>query len=264
MQEYWLRWFQPFREYSFRELADRLFPAQVYVPLRPREWFDDIARTFNQSALPIIFNSYHIKKDLELLHINEAACAFLGIDPCLRDDPATKWEYIDPEAVEAALWLYLYGFERQRTEQLLIDGAYHRQQIVRELKRCDIIYAVKPQNDEWLGRPPQNYFEVKDFLTELQFNVSSATELSFIELINKLLAKGHVPAGAYKHITVREIEVHHQLGFFNYFVENEDIYQQAYNMARDLLATDGLSAPAGAKRAAAKPRAPMRTVEVSA
>lgn len=248
VQEYWERWFKPFQEFSLRELAGRLFPAQVYVPLRPREWFDDIAMTFNKSDVPIIFNSYHIRKDIELLHVNEAACAFLGIDPDLRDDPTTKWEYITLDAVESSLWLYLYGFQRQHEEQLLIDGAYRRQQIVRELKGCDLIYAVKPQNDEWIGHPPQNYFEVRDFLTELQFNVSSATEPAFIELINKLLAKGYLPADKYKRITVREIEVQHQLGFFNYFVENEAVYKRAYDLALGLFETDGLRAASSRSR----------------
>jgi len=245
VQEYWERWFKPMREFSLREVSDRLFPAQVYVPLRPHEWFMNIAQTFGDSQLPIVFNSYDLQKGIEQLHLNDAACAFLAISPDSRDDPVTKWEYITPESVEASLWLYLYGFDHHGEEQFLIDGAYHRQQIVRELKKCDLIYAVKPQNDEWIGRPPQSYFETKDFLTELQFNVSCATEVSFMALINKLLAQGELPAHKYKHITVREIEVRHQLGYFNYFIENQEIFEHAHELAFDLFEQDGLLVGSG-------------------
>ena len=38
--------------------------------------------------------------------------------------------------------------------------------ILNELTGTERIYAVKPVNDRWLGRLPQNLFEVADMQTE--------------------------------------------------------------------------------------------------
>lgn len=236
--EYMARWFQPWKAFSPMEMLNRMFPAQVYVPLRPKERFGAIADTFNASDIPIVFNTYNIQTGVEFLHANVAALAFLKARYG-DHDRMTEYAPIDHDAVAAAFWLYLYGFTPGASGHVVIDGAYRRQIIMRELLHCDLLFVVKPQNHRWVGAIPQNMFDVEDFKTEMWFNGSLAGEIAVIEAYNKLLADGKLKDGAHTHTDIVLVEVPHQLGFFHYFTENTDVYHSSYAKSRKLL-TDPL------------------------
>ncbi len=126
--EYWARWLTPMtaREELADQFLDRLFPAQVYVPLRGREDMERIAQSLNKSPIPVAFNTLHPKSGRAYLHINEAAQKFLEVDPKDIVEPeeigevGRPGEYapITAETVGGALWLYLYGFERAAMHQI--------------------------------------------------------------------------------------------------------------------------------------------------
>src|SRR5262249_48559894 len=138
-----------------------------------------------------------------------------------------------------AFWLFLYGFAADASEQAIIDGAYRRQIIMRELLGCDTLFVVKPQNHRWIGAIPRNMFDVEDFKIEMWFNASLAGEIWVIEVHNRLLAEGKLTPGVYTHTDIVLVEVPHQLGFFHYFTENVDLFHSSYAEAKRLF-TDPL------------------------
>jgi hypothetical protein len=227
-RQYWTRWLRPWRSPSVREFLNRLLPAQVYLPERTQADFAAMAAAFNESEIPIVFNAFAIASGREFLFCNPAAFAFLGVAAGAADehrvagrDVLTEYRPIDGGAVEAALWLVLYGFDHEYDGQVVIDGAYHRQLILAELTTCDVIYAVKPQADAWSGTPPANYFEVEDFKTEMWFNSSFAAEVAALE------QAPHPPR-------IERITLHRPLGYFNYFVEKMENYREGYAQAKEV------------------------------
>ena len=238
---YWTRWLRPPTESPFRDLLDRIFPAQIYEPTRPKQFYADIASAFSDTPIPIMFNAYSVESGRELVFCNKAAFDFLHRSP--RDvrrheipgeDTATEYLPIDADGVQTSLWLTLYGFSHRYEGKTAIDGAYHRQVIMSELSDCDIIYAIKPQASAWHARPPGNYFEVQDFNTEMWFNTSFAAEVA------GLWAARRDPTRA--PIRIEPITMQKPLGYFNFFVEKLGKYTEGYTEAkrvfqRDLVAT---------------------------
>ena len=227
---YLARWFTPPSGPPVRALLDRLFPAQLYQPTLSREFFAQVAADLSQASTPVAFNAYAISSGHELVFCNQAAFGFLGLSPghtrphdIPGDDIVTEYRSIDADAVRAALWLTLYGFGNRYQGEIAIDGAYHRQLIMSELTCCDVIYAIKPQASAWRARPPGNYFEVQDFVTEMSLNASFAAEVAGLRA-----ARQGDPRGP---ITIEPITLHRPLGYFNYFVEKLRNYTEGYEQA---------------------------------
>lgn len=232
-QQYWMRWLQPWKTLSWKELFDRLLPAQIYEPKRRPQDFVAMADVFNHSTIPIVFNAFAISRGRELLFCNPPAFDFLGVTAghsrsarLLEDEITTEYRPIDAGAVEAALWLVLYGLEHQYEGEIVVDGAYHRQLIISELSMCDIIYAVKPQSDAWHGAPPSNHFEVQNFNTEMWFNSSFAAEVASLRRTGRPDAR------------IERITMDRPLGFFNFFVEKLENYTDGYEKARKIFERD--------------------------
>ena len=228
--EYWARWLEPVRQFAPEVIFDKLMPSQLYVPLRTQDDFQDIATVLSSSSIPIMFNSFHPHSGRPYLHVNAAACDFLNVRYGDFDGPG-KYLPINTEAVSGALWLYFYGFSRQDNPRGLVDGAYNRQFIIREMHCCDRIYAARPQSTRWLGRLPQNWFETQDFNTELWFNSAYLAEIAGIDQINKLLERKKISDSEFHHVDIIPVEIHHQYGYFQYFVEERSVYENGYNEA---------------------------------
>ena len=228
--EYWHRWLKPLDWADARTLLDRLWPAQVYVPRRTPEELIRIAAMMNASAIPVAFNSFQPATGREYLHLNPAAQVVLNVD-LGEVGGASKYLPITGNAVRGALWLYFYGFDDGANPDGLVDGAYHRQFIVSELHGCDRIYIARPRNSRWDGRLPQNYFEVQDFTTDHWFNAAYAAELAGLRQINRLLAEGRLTGGAFHPVELIEVEVRRQYGFFEYFLEERDVFDEAFRNA---------------------------------
>ena len=234
---YWRRWFTPPSGPPLRGLADRLFPAQLYEPTRPEEFFDQMAADFGGTSTPVMFNAYAVSSGRELVFCNEAAFGFIGRRPEEQrrhiipgEDMLTEYRRIDAAAVRAALWLSLYGFSNRYQGETAIDGAYQRQLIMSELTGCDVIYAIKPQASAWQDRAPGNYFAVQDFNTEMWLNTSFAAEVAGLWAAKRDPARGPI------HIS--PITMNRPLGYFNYFVERLPNYAEGYEQAKKVFQRD--------------------------
>lgn len=232
--EYWERWFTPVGHLTLKELFNRLLPAQQWVPTRPERDFEDIARTLAEADIPVMFNSFQPKAGIEYLHINEAGAKALNVRYGERDN-VTVYEPITTEGVEAALWLYLYGFKDRFNNKHLIDGAYHRQFILRELDGADRIYVPRPINFRWIGALPTNLLGSRDFEINMWFNASYAGEVGKMVLVNELLASGDLDPGKFNHTDVIPINIDHQLGFLDFFYEKMSVFQDSYAKSLDVL-----------------------------
>src|SRR5262245_37941501 len=118
-------WAPPALTDSFADIvADRLLPAQEYVPTRDVAFFAEVAHTFNREArigkreVGILFSAYDLSSGQAVLYGNDRARELLPRTSSLpRTKPPQDVHYagrgraeteilpITPHAVEAALWL---------------------------------------------------------------------------------------------------------------------------------------------------------------
>ncbi|GLH80473.1 hypothetical protein SSBR45G_53820 [Bradyrhizobium sp. SSBR45G] len=234
------------RDGPFNVLADRLLPAQQYVPVRSEADFMQAAETLNGTTIGVVFNTYDPEAGTGYMYGNDAARALLPSEKSVRNDHGTKARQsaakrdlryasdvqaertihpITPEAIKAALWLSLYGFSKLPDGQM--DGAYHRASIISELHGFDRIFAVRPLANGWQGKAPQNWFEVQDWTTEMWFSVGYKAEVDALKRINDLIAAGVITDPKYRHVDLVEIQPETPAGYFNYFVERGEVYENA-------------------------------------
>jgi hypothetical protein len=220
--EYWRRWMRWPATPS--ELAASLFPAQEYVPLRSDSYLSGIADLLNAAPFGVVFNAYDPKQGVGALFGNAAAGPLWG-DEALRP--------ITAEAVAAALWLSLYGFEDLPGG--LMDGAYQRPCLIAELHSFDRIYAVRPLARGWRGKVPASWFDVQDWQSEMWFSAGYAAEVADMRRINRLIEKGALSDTRYRKIELIEIATDSPAGYFNYFTERPQVFDAAYAKAHKVL-----------------------------
>ncbi|MEH6625997.1 MAG: hypothetical protein V7739_06120 [Motiliproteus sp.] len=256
IEPFWKNLLSPYMPQSFDnlwkqfgdEILNRLMPAQIFVSERSPESLTEIGRRFAaESKIGIVFNAFDAPKGQEILYINKRAQELLKThkpDKYQHDQihNDVRIQVLDPEnpqqlleAVDGALWLYLYGFQgRNGKERTILDGAYHRQFVIRELApAADRIFSVRPQSLEWNAKMPRNRLQVSNLETQLWFNASYSGEVAHIELINELLKKGHLPS-QYRPIDLKPVEYETHIRFFDYFVERKNVYQDAYDHSTKL------------------------------
>jgi hypothetical protein len=243
------------------DFYDLWFPAAMFVPKLPAAFFDETAEVFTDRGhgVGVAFNAFDPASGLEQLYVNDAALHRIAAhyDPLCdygQTHRHTVYQPITPEAVRTALWLVGYGFPADRSgPDQLVDGAYARSMILSELTGSERIYAVKPTNDRWIGRLPQNAFEVQDMQTEFWWEASYREQARLIETINDLQAAGRLtepvePTGPvadggiepvrrkrYRTVELVPVEIGMQRGFFDYFVEDREVFTAAYAQSLQLL-----------------------------
>jgi hypothetical protein len=259
------RWFTPPppKRHPLQVLFDRLLPAQLYVPTRRAADFATIADVFNNKArigsreIGVVFNAYNLQTGEAVLFGNDKA---RSLWPDQKSNPhATKsarrhhgksdteelhLQPITAEAIEAALWLSLYGFEHL-PQPRHIDGAYFRSCIVSELHTFDRIFIVRPLAQGWVGNAPSNYFDVQDWQTEMWFSVGYKAEVDALYQINGLIAAGKL-GPPYKNVELIEIVPDTPAGYFHFFIERKSVYERAHKEAVAKFAALGLCAPSRA------------------
>jgi hypothetical protein len=255
---------------NLNEILDLWFPAQTFIPELPETFFQETAEVFTDTGhgVGVAFNSLDPKTGIEQLYVNDHALRLIEhYDPQAdygRTHRHTIYRPITAEGVRAALWLVNYGFPSNRLgADRLIDGAYARSIIVNEVTAADRIFAVKPTNDRWIGRLPQNVFEVQDMQTELWWEASYREQSRLIETINDLRLAGRLtdppshPEGAdfddghtdrsaaarmktvrakpYREVELIPVEISMQRGYFDYFVESREVFREAYAQSLQVL-----------------------------
>jgi hypothetical protein len=231
---------------TVEQLADFWMPARTFVPRLPQEFFERTAATFTDPShgVGVAFNSFDPTTGVEHLYVNDAGMALIRAH---HDRNAsygalherTVYQPITPDGVRAALWLFYYGFPADRPAGNHVDGCYARSIVVDELTFADRIYAVKPINDRWIGRLPQNLLEVQDMQTELWMNTSWREQSRLVETINQLHRDDRLDRSAtdkaYHVIELVPVEIQVQRGFFTYFVEDRSVFDDARTQASTAL-----------------------------
>lgn len=222
-----------------------LTPARTLVPLFPDSFFAEIARTFNETGIGILFNAYDPREGLEYVHANPSALAQLGIAPGGRKSWRSRTIYteITPQAVRDGLWLYEYGFEGNPEGGFgALDGAYYRPVLLSELSCARTIHVVRPVNRKWLGALPDSKLALEDMKTEVSFNGIYAAERDRMLMVNRWIATGLLRDPRFAPIEIFEIEVETQRSFFDYVFESMEVFENARVLARE--AFSGGLAPA--------------------
>ncbi len=224
MSENLRRWLDiPFTATGF---VERMMPARRYVPMLPRERFEEIAAILVGAEVGVVFNTYDFTAGEGVLHGNGPARALMPADVPLRP--------ITADAVESALWLYLYGFEEAPNG--LIDGAYHRSLILGELHGFDHVVVGCPFPTAWDGPPPVNALEVEDWKIKQWFSNSYRAEVARLRKTIALVRKGSLRDPDYRIRELTEIPLQTRWGYFDYFSEKDEVFQDALVDALTLLA----------------------------
>jgi hypothetical protein len=231
-------------------VADRLLPAQQYVPERRDADFEQITATLNGSAIGVVFNTYDPRTGQGFLFGNDAARGLLPTEKAITNTRAETvmaepgqhdLRYVSQavverdihpitvDAVKSALWLSLYGFHNRPGGQM--DGAYHRSCIVSELHVFDHVFVARPLAQGWRGKEPANWFEVQDWQTEMWFSVAYKAEVDALKRINDLIEAGKITDAKFKKVELVEIEPETPAGYFHYFVERPEVYDAAFKAA---------------------------------
>ncbi len=230
--------------------ADRMLPAQQYVPARKDSFFEEVADTFNNHAqidghpIGVLFNAYDLLTGKAVLYGNSQARHMLPKDSALtgarrsmdvhyrEGELESDVKPITPESIKAALWLSLYGFENLPRGEL--DGAYHRSCLVSELHEFNRIFVARPLANGWVGRRPGNWFEVQDWQCEMWFSVGYKAEVDAMNRINDLIDHGHLKDSKFRKVELIEIEPETPAGYFNYVIEHELVYDRAFAKADEI------------------------------
>jgi hypothetical protein len=216
------------------EVTDLLLPARVFVPDLPDEFFTQTAATFNTAPVGVVLNSYAPTRDVEYLHVNDAGLERIRQyhDPAASYDGGGRVRYrpITDEGLREALWLFFYGFRGETT----IDGAYARSIILDELTFAQQIWAVRPLNRRWIGPLPTNLLAVLDLQTELWMNTAYREQTRALHVIGRLNDEGRAELRAqdpkkrdFHPIDLQEVELQRQRGYWTYFVEDIEVFDEA-------------------------------------
>jgi hypothetical protein len=251
-----------FREGLVNMIADRLLPAQQYVPVRSEQDFVRAAEALNASTVGVVFNSYDPKSGTGFLYGNDTARDLLPAVKAIPSAQAAKARQaatprdlryvpdasaepailpITAEAVKSALWLSLYGFASLPHGQM--DGAYHRSCLVSELHEFDRVFVARPLADGWRGKAPANWFEVQDWTCEMWFSVGYKAEVDALKRINDLIDVGVIADPKFKKVELVEVEPETPAGYFNYFVERGAVYDKAFKASEEAFESLGLKPP---------------------
>ena len=250
------------QEGVFRVLADRLLPAQEYVPERTEADFQSAADLFNQSTIGVVFNSYEPRSGKGSLYGNDTARKLLPPQKAIPNTHAARlgasdlphdMRYVSDvsdehaihpitaEAVKSALWLSLYGFQNIPGDKM--DGAYYRSCIISELHVFDRIFVARPLANGWYARLPSNWFDVQDWNCEMWFSVGYKAEVDALRRINDLIEAGVINDDKFKKVELVEIEPETPAGYFHYFVERNRVYERAFEIAERAFKNLGLTGP---------------------
>ena len=251
-----------FKEGVLNIVADRLMPAQQYVPARPDASFQGVADTFNGSKIGVLFNSYDPKTGTGFLYGNDVARTLMPSEKAVPNQHAARLRQsphrhdmryvsaasvekdirpITAEAVKSALWLSLYGFQNIPGGQM--DGAYYRSCMVSQLHFFDRIFVARPLANGWFGKEPANWFEVQDWQCEMWFSIGYKAEVDALKRINDLIDAGVIADPKFKKVELIEIEPETPAGYFNYFVERNAVFDNAFRASEEMFESLGLEKP---------------------
>jgi hypothetical protein len=136
---------------------------------------------------------------------------------------------MDANYIKAALQLIQFGLHMD-----MMDGAYQYNPFIAPLKKNTdiVIICVVPFSSPL--KKLENTFDIEDFKLKMMFNNAISSEISNINLINKLIDEKIITDKSFKKINVHIIEPKIHKGFFDYFVEDVYMFQNGYDEAEKI------------------------------
>lgn len=209
-----------------RTWVNTLFPAKLYQPMFPAEFYQKIADRFAVSSTGIITNAYHYEKDKPVLYLNPTAFAITGLEVGENENYLVK--EITAEGMRNCLQLLQYG---ERNGEY--DGAYQLNPVIEPLTVADKIVLITVESIEKSLKKIENYFDTQDFLLKMLFKNAIHAELNGIRVINKLIREGKVSKEIYHEIDVQVIQPSTYRGYFNYFIEDLPFFRDGLDQGNN-------------------------------
>ncbi len=209
------------------ELINILSPAQTMESQIKDEYFENIAERYCKSNIPIITNAYNYDTGKAVIFLNPAGQKRLK-DTRFKigenDDFSVR--EISPEAIKGALQLVQFGPYKG-----MLDGAYQYNPFLAPLKTMDKLFLVTVVPITKPLKPMENTFDVEDFKLKMLFLNSIFSEIHNIDLLNKLIENKIINHESMHKIDFNIIEPGLQKGFFDYFVEDVDLFEDGFRKA---------------------------------
>lgn len=215
-------WFNPF------SLLNMMAPAKVFESLFEDEFFEKIATRFCESDISIICNAYNYETGKAVIFLNPAAEKVLKNTRFVvgYNDEFTV-QKICPDAIRGSLQLVQFGPYKG-----MLDGAYQYNPFIAPLKIMKKIFLVTVVPLKKPLRPLESSFDVEDFKIKMLFLNSIFSEIANIALINRFIDTGIITHEAIHKIDLTIIEPSVHKGFFDYFVEDIELFNDGLEKAQ--------------------------------
>lgn len=211
-----------------KQWVNFFFPAKVFQPTYPDSYFEKVADRFSSSSIGIIINAYHYEKDKAILYVNKAALKKTDLELGETKDYIVK--EMSADGVRNSLQLLQYGDRNGE-----YDGAYQYNPVLGPLKKASKIILITVEPIEKSLNKIENYFDVQDFLLKMLFKNALHAELANMRLINKLINDRIITHKKYHLIDIQIIQPTTYRGYFDYFVEEYEFFQDGINQAKNIL-----------------------------
>jgi hypothetical protein len=207
-----------------------LMPAKCFESEIPFSAFEGMSTAFQKSNIPIMTNAYNYKTGKTAVIINDASDKYLeGTRFKAGKNKEFEVYKMDANYIKAALQLIQFGLHMD-----MMDGAYQYNPFIAPLKKNTdiVIICVVPLSSPL--KKLENTFDIEDFKLKMMFNNAISSEISNINLINKLIDEKVITDKSFKKINVHIIEPKIHKGFFDYFVEDVYMFQNGYDEAEKI------------------------------
>lgn len=221
----WERYLKEFPLDTPQKWLNFFFPSQAYVSLVSDDFFGFLAEGFAESKTGIIINSYNYFEDKAILYVNEAARKKALLKLLEYQDIEVKEMCTD--GVIAGLRLLQLGDYKGE-----YDGAYQYNPILYPLVVSDhiIVVTVQPIHKA-IQKRLENNFDQEDFKLKMLFKNSLNAQLDEIELINTLIRDKKLNNPKYKEVKIDIIQPTIEQGFFDYYIESQELYDDGVKQA---------------------------------
>ena len=208
-------------------LLNIIAPARTLESQHKNEFFENIAKRYNESDISIITNAYDYNTGKAIIFLNLAAEETLKNTRFkIGETKEFSVQKISAESIRGALQLIQFGPYKG-----MLDGAYQYNPFLAPLKTMDKLFLVTVVPITKPLKPMENTFDVEDFKLKMLFLNSIFSEIHNIDLLNKLIENKIINHESMHKIDFNIIEPGLQKGFFDYFVEDVDLFEDGFRKA---------------------------------
>ena len=203
-------------------------PAQTFESELTEEFFEKIAECFCKSDISIITNAYNYETGKAVIFLNPAAEKTLkGTRFEVGSEDEFTVQKICPDAIRGAMQLVQFGPYKG-----MLDGAYQFNPFIAPLKIMHKLFLVTVVPLKKPLGPLETKYDVEDFKLKMMFLNSIFSEISNMNLINSLVDAKIITHEKIHRIDFEIIEPSVHKGFFDYFVEDIELYNDGLRKAQ--------------------------------